>query len=53
MLGFAVRIFARTIIRRSEEEKKSYKDLLDEYPKLTENDKTEILKQIEDWNKEN
>lgn len=53
MLGFAVRIFARTIMRRSEEEKKSHKELLDEYPKLTENDKAEILKQIEDWNKEN
>lgn len=53
MLGFAVRIFARTIIRRSEEEKKSYKELLDEYPKLSENDKVEILKQIEEWNKEN
>lgn len=52
MLGFAVRIFARTIIRRSEEEKKSYKELLDEYPKLSENDKAEILKQIEEWNKE-
>lgn len=53
MLGFAVRIFARTVIRRSKEEKKSYKDLLDEYPKLTEKDKSEIIKQIEDWNKEN
>lgn len=52
MLGFAVRIFARTIIRRSEEEKKSYKDLLDEYPKLSEKDKAEILKQIEVWSEE-
>lgn len=52
MLDFAVRIFARTIIRRSEEEKKSYKELLDEYLKLSEKDKAAILNQIDEWKEE-
>ena len=46
MAGYKLRIFTRAIITRMEEESKTAEEIIADYTKLTDEEKTEILTSV-------